>query len=359
MSNRREDTPTTSKTTSSPDDPQELQVHLRHCLLYEFQLGHTAAEATHNICHALGESAVSARTSRKWFSRFREGHTDLGDLPRTGRPVESEESLLISLLNSNPKQSIRELAVTLGWSHMSVQRHLHSLGKVYRIGSWIPHNLSQRDLDERSNTCYLLLSRSRRFDWLDSLLTGDEKWCLYVNPTRKGQWIEPNQKPEPTPKGESHPQKLLISVWWDVRGVVYWEALPHGTTITASLYCQQLERVDAALKESRPEMNKVLFLHDNARPHSAKVTHDKILELDWELLPHPPYSPDLAPTDFHLFRSLQDHLKGKTFNNQEVLKTEVQNFFSSKPASFYREGIHCLPDRWRKVVELDGHYIVE
>src|SRR3954469_23682395 len=43
--------------------------------------------------------------------------------------------------------------------------------------------------------------------------------------------------------------------------------------------------------------------HDNARPHTVKMTKEKLQALGWEVLPHPPYSPDLAPSDFHLFRN--------------------------------------------------------
>ena len=106
-------------------------------------------------------------------------------------------------------------------------------------------------------------------------------------------------------------------------------------------------------------MKKILFLHDNARPHSAKVTQHKILELPWELLPHPAYSPDLAPTDYHLFHSLQNHLQGKNFESREDLGTYIQHFFDEKPGSFYRDGIHSLPERWRKVLDLNGNYIVD
>jgi hypothetical protein len=50
-----------------------------------------------------------------------------------------------------------------------------------------------------------------------------------------------------------------------------------------------------------------------------------IKELDWEILPHPPYSPNLAPSDYHLFRSLSNNLHGVSFNNN----TELQNWTTS------------------------------
>jgi hypothetical protein len=69
---------------------------------------------------------------------------------------------------------------------------------------------------------------------------------------------------------------------------------------------------------------KVILHHDNARPHSARATQDRIQELQWELLEHPPYSPDLASSDFHLFGPLKDHLVGKCFADDEVTEKTVK-----------------------------------
>ena len=95
----------------------------------------------------------------------------------------------------------------------------------------------------------------------------------------------------------------------------------------------------------------------NARPHVAELTREKLMALEWEVLMHPPYSPDLAPTDFHLFRSLQNFLTGKTYENHDDLKTDVAGFFDSKPAEYYQKGIHDLPARWKKVMDSNGDYI--
>ena len=67
-------------------------------------------------------------------------------------------------------------------------------------------------------------------------------------------------------------------------------------------------KLDKEFKEKQPELatrKGVIFHQDNARPHTSLVTRKKLLELDWEVKPHPPYGPDLAPSDYHLFRSLQ------------------------------------------------------
>jgi len=102
-----------------------------------------------------------------------------------------------------------------------------------------------------------------------------------------------------------------------------------------------------------------VFHHDNARPHTSLITRQKLLELGWDLLPHPPYSPDLVPSDFHLFRSLQNSLRGKTFDSDEAVNRHLVQFFADKDRSFYEQGIMKLTERWQKVIEQNGQYIID
>ena len=74
---------------------------------------------------------------------------------------------------------------------------------------------------------------------------------------------------------------------------------------------------------------------------------------------HPPYSPDLAPSDYVLFRSLQNSLYGKTFNDDEAVKSHLVQFFADKEHKFYERGIINLPERWQKVIEQNGEYIID
>lgn len=335
------------------------RVHLRHAYLHEFRLGHTTSAALANISQAEGQGSTSLATVKRWFQKFRNGDFSLEDEPRSGRPVEVDEQRLLMLLEENCRRTTRELAEILECSKTTVDDHLRRLGKVPKLGVWVPHKLTPQNLHDRAETCTILLSRSRRMDWLDNVITGDEKWVLFCNHTRKRQWIDVDEKPQPEPKPDLHEKKVMLSVWWSVHGIEWFELLPDNVTVTSSLYTAQLDRLSTALRQRRPQQEKVYFLHDNARPHVAKLTRQKLMELEWEQLPHPPYSPDLAPSDYWLFRSLANYIKGKKYDDRKSLEGDLQHFFSSQPVSFYKDGIHSLPQRWRQVVECDGQYIVD
>ena len=154
----------------------------------------------------------------------------------------------------------------------------------------------------------------------------------------------------------------MLSVWWDFKGIVFYELLPDKTTINSDVYCHQLDKLNESLKHKRPELinrKGVVFHQDNARPHTSLVTRQKLLQLRWNIMPHPPYSQDLAPSDYHLFRSLPNYLDGNTFGSNEDVKNHLEKFFSSKEQIFYERGIMSLPGRWKKVLDHNGQYVFQ
>ena len=89
------------------------------------------------------------------------------------------------------------------------------------------------------------------------------------------------------------------------------------------------------------------------------MTRQKLLQLSWEVLTHPPYSPDIARSAFHLFRSLQNSLNGKNFNSLEDCKRHLEQFFAQKDKKFWEDRIMKLPEKWQKVMEQKGEYVVQ
>ncbi|GBN27522.1 Histone-lysine N-methyltransferase SETMAR [Araneus ventricosus] len=100
-----------------------------------------------------------------------------------------------------------------------------------------------------------------------------------------------------------------------------------------------------------------MLLHDNARPHSAGATQNLIQQFGWEQFDHPPYSPDLAPPDYHLFLNLKSDLGGRRFDRNDDAQNGAQQWLSSLAASFIEEGTDKLVSRYDKCLDNGGNYV--
>ena len=85
----------------------------------------------------------------------------------------------------------------------------------------------------------------------------------------------------------------------------------------------------------------------------------KLNELGFDLLPHPPYSPDLAPSDYWLFADLKKMLQGKRFGSNKEVIAETETYFEAKDKFFYKHGIEKLEKRWNHCITLKGDYVDE
>ena len=154
----------------------------------------------------------------------------------------------------------------------------------------------------------------------------------------------------------------MLCIWWDWKRVFYYELLPENKIINSNKCCSQLDQLKVALDKKRPELvNRkcIIFHQDNARPHVSLMTRQNLLQLGWAVLIHLSYSSDIAPSDFHLFQSLQNSLNGKNFNSLEDCKRHLEEFFAQKDKKFWEDGIMKLPEKWQKVVEENGEYVFQ
>ena len=142
----------------------------------------------------------------------------------------------------------------------------------------------------------------------------------------------------------------MLCIWWDWKGVLCYELLPENQTINPNKYCSRQELVNR---------KRIIFHQDNGRLHVSVTTRQKLSQLGWEFLIHLPYSPDIAPLDLHLLRSLQNSLNGRNFNSLEDCKRHLEQFFAQKDKKFWEDGIMKLPEKWQKVVEHKGEYVVQ
>ncbi|GFV70344.1 histone-lysine N-methyltransferase SETMAR [Trichonephila clavipes] len=91
----------------------------------------------------------------------------------------------------------------------------------------------------------------------------------------------------------------------------------------------------------------VVLHQDHVRPHTSVETRQKLWELGWEVLMHPPYSTDLAPSDCHLFLAFQNFLSDKKLGSREDCENRLLELFADKGQDYYEIGIIKLPLKWQ------------
>jgi histone-lysine N-methyltransferase SETMAR len=140
----------------------------------------------------------------------------------------------------------------------------------------------------------------------------DETWLYHYDPETKQLSIEWRHS------GSPNPGKVLgyLDIL-DQDGILLTDYLPTGQAINAEYYSSLLVQLKDILKEkhrARKGHQGYFFLHNNAPAHRALATQKKLVYLGFQCLDHPPYSPDLAPSDYHLFPGLNKQLKGCHFS---------------------------------------------
>jgi len=132
-------------------------------------------------------------------------------------------------------------------------------------------------------------------------------------------------------------EKVLASIFWDQDGILLIDYLPKGQAINTVYYSSLLVKLKDTLKEKRRgKVTKwALFLHDNAPAHRALATQKKLVYLGLQGLDHPPYSPDLAPFDYHLFPGLKKHLKGRHFLSDVEVIAAAETWLDGQLCEFF------------------------
>ncbi|UYV77720.1 hypothetical protein LAZ67_15002046, partial [Cordylochernes scorpioides] len=291
-----------------------------------------------NLVSVYGEGCMSIQMVRRWRSWFLEGRKNVHDDEQSGRPVTATDNAAVAVVRyvveADRRVTIDEIrfrlppGIEIGRSSIgTIMSDVLNFRKV--CARWVPRLLSENHKQQRMEAARAFLEMHRRDgDQLFSrIVTGDESWVHHSTPETKRQsmvWKKPEKSAPKKAKVTISAGKVMAIVFWDCKDVLLVEYLPPNTTVNASRYCEVLTKLS-----KRPGLlsRKVLLLHDNARPHAARTTQTLLENIKWEIFTHPPYSPDLAPGDFHLFPALKLHLEGKHF-----AKTFVFNMSSSKPS---------------------------
>jgi transposase len=191
-----------------------------------------------------------------------------------------------------------------------------------------------------------------------NIVTGDESWFFYENPIETA-WAESVQDLPLNPNRDFGSKKTMISIIWSTKGIHSLLALQHGTTYNTSYFCGTVmpDLVKNLCTQRRRKTLKGIFIHlDNARPHNSNDSNRVLEATKARRVRHPPYSPDIAPSDFFLFGALKGKLSGLAFTSDDELLSAITEKF----AEFSEEDLTRVYDHWRErlqwVIKHEGEY---
>lgn len=310
-------------------------------------------------------------TIQRWCKEFRFGRTDLSDAPRSGRPsdavVDGKVEQCRKLIMEDKHITLQEIANTLnisyGSAHTIVSEHLNCRKLVAK---WVPHTLTEEQMMARVRCCQTNLELFERHgeEFLQRLITQDEtKFSLWDPPTNQESksWVfngKDDSSVETRQKTSKTRAVSMLSVWWDVRGIILVNFIEAGITMNAEKYQTEIQRLRSDLPKKRRGMlsKQPLLLVDNAPCHRAGDVHNTAARCGFEFLEHPPYSPDLAPSDYFLFPELKKFTRGKVWRSVEELQGAIGHWLGNQSSDWYAMGIRRCTDRWRRCIEKNGAY---
>lgn len=315
-----------------------------------------------------GDETVDRTTVNRWAIKFRvseAGKANIEDKPRSGRPVSvtdaKHQKEVDELIQSNRRITQKCIGRRMDISKERVGRIIKQLGYRKICSRWVPRKLTEENKQQRQKCCERLLQRYREEgdDFLFNIVTGDETWVHSYDPEEKRQSMEYRHYGSPQTKKfktQASAKKLLLTVFWDARHVYVTEYLV-GSTVNSARYIETLKHLRRIVCRVRKSTSPIILQHDNARPHTSRVTADALVRLKFQPIPHPPYSPDLAPCDFHFFPHLKRAIKGIHFTTDGEVKDAVKSWIKERPQEFFIDGMRKLVHRWEKCVAVNGDYV--
>ena len=272
-------------------------------------------------------------------------------------------------MQTDHRKTIHELAADVGRPPSTVFKVLKKDLNLKKLSAkFIPHLLTDQNKEMRRDLCTQNLDNLRMIPrYLDRIVTSDETWISLYNQETKFescQWTEKGgQRPQKIVKSNSV-RKTMMTLFHDAYGVLLVEFLPRGETINTDYYCTILSCLKERIRRKRPglwerdqEGNHVFWLHqDNATPHTLNITIAFFGENGINLVPHPPYSPDLALCDFAIFPYLKKQLRGTKFATIEEVQNRMRLILRNTEPEVFFDALRNMAVRWKKCAKAAGDY---
>jgi transposase len=194
------------------------------------------------------------------------------------------------------------------------------------------------------------------------MITGDEMWVYGYDLEMKVQSLQWKHSSSPRPKKAQRVRskvKVLLTVFFDYRGIVHHSYAPEGETINKEYHLEVICHLPDAHWHKRPTLwasRNWQLHHDNALAHSSHLIQSFLAKHGIPVVCQAPYSPDRAPCDSWLFPKLKRPLKGSCSDSREDIMQNAMKELRSLPEEAFQKCFQQWKERWTKCVESQGAY---
>lgn len=290
------------------------------------------------------------------------GREDLSNEPSPGRPIDiSIDQFIIRQLDFDPFSTARMIARKSGVAVNTIITHLKkSLNMKYVHLQWIPHELNWDQKYKRmeySKSMLAILRRAKKNNY-HFILTGDEAWFEYhYSPTH--MWVYNTDERDQIVNKTNFCRKTMITIFFNIDGLQLLDVKPKGVKINADYFIENiicpLESLEVT--EKAQYQKQAMYLHfDNSPVHTSQKVNNYLDQTSFTLMPHPAYSPDLAPSDFGIFGTMKQSFVGQDFETEEQLIQAIYNFFDNLPKDFFPKIFSEWERRLNQCIHANGDY---
>lgn len=336
------------------------EIEQRSVIHFYYKKGKTPQQIHPKLVAVYEKDAYTLKSVEYWYHQFKCGRNNVDDASKTGRPpLDDVDARILSTLNDYPFATLSMLSDACNCSIGTIYNHLTNiLGYKNYTLQWVPYFLTDELKEKRlkgANELKAALIEESKKDF-QKLITGDQSWFFLTYEPRNKWSLSAEEVPNRVSKA-IHTQKVMITIMFTKHELLLVDLLPQGQSFNSEYFISNV-MIPTLQRFQEVTGRKKAKLHlDNCRVHNSKKSYEWYNLNHIIRIPHPPYSPDLAPSDFFLFGYIKNKLAGRSFDSPTDLFEAIIEIVNSIPKETFDKVFKSWIERCDKIIRAKGYYI--
>lgn len=338
-----------------------MEIEQRYVIAFLYRNNKSAGDISKILEDTYHDDCYRIDTVRYWLREIKSGRTTLHEF----EPIEKLKddgvtSAIERMIERNPLMSARMIARSLGVSPTTVINRLRDeLDYHFYKTKWIPHQINSHQKMKRvhiAQSMLSILSEDEKHGF-KNIYTGDESWFLFEY-SQSSQWVLSKDELLTRTRKTNMQQKVMITIFFNGSGPILIDYLPKGMKFNGEYFINIIQQIsDKVYPHGRRKYERKKTLHyDNSPCHKSKKVKSFLSTTEFKTMKHPPYSPDIAPSDFGLFGTVKEKMINTEHANVQELQSHINEILYSFSEKFWKSLFLEWKRRLMKVIECNGDY---